>query len=330
MMAKWSTTIYSCGPAALATILKNMGIYTTESELAQIAKTDETGTSLQGLKDAANAKGINAFGYELSLAQLKPDYIVVLKINGYNHFEVIQNITNTTITLFDPNLGIIQMNLTTFNDLYTGYAFVLNETIPGAAQLTDDQMRNIKGLWHTVRTIKWRWHPGEWKTYIRVIDRSIPYPTLIWSYHRGWTMWTPWGPREIGGYWYPSGIKIKYHHIHYKIRIRYYVPGYPEKYAAYVREPDTWDIDYYKYGSTLITTTGAGLTIGAASKAITLIRGGASLSTIVSTEGAFNAGSAIYSIYGALSYTNPDPNPSGKGEGIINMIDPSWEPFLSN
>lgn len=255
---------------------------------------------------------------------------MVLDIDRTNHFEVIQNITNTTITLFDPNLGIIQMNLTTFNDLYTGYAFVLNETIPGAAQLTDDQMRNIKGLWHTVRTIKWRWHPGEWKTYTKVIDRSIPYPTIIWSYHRGWTMWTPWGPREIGGYWYPSGIKIKYHHIHYKIRIRYYVPGHPERYTAYVREPDTWDIDYYKYGSTLITATGAGLTIGAASKGITLIRGGASLSAIVSTEGAFNVGSAIYSIYGALSYSNPDPNPSGKGEGVINMIDPSWEPFLSN
>ncbi len=36
-----ATTIYTCGPAALATILKNMGIYTTEAELTQLSGTDE-------------------------------------------------------------------------------------------------------------------------------------------------------------------------------------------------------------------------------------------------------------------------------------------------
>ncbi|MGC9517427.1 MAG: pseudomurein-binding repeat-containing protein [Methanomicrobiales archaeon] len=101
-----ATTIYTCGPAALATVLKKMGIYTTEAELAKMAKTDSTGTSLLGLKDAANAKGINAYGYELSVEQLQPNYIVVLKINGYDHFDVMQSIISDTVTLFDPNLGI--------------------------------------------------------------------------------------------------------------------------------------------------------------------------------------------------------------------------------
>ena len=53
-----ATTIYTCGPAALATILKNLGIYTDEAEIAELASTDKTGTSLYGLKRAAESKSV--------------------------------------------------------------------------------------------------------------------------------------------------------------------------------------------------------------------------------------------------------------------------------
>jgi parallel beta-helix repeat protein len=318
-----ATTAYTCGPAALATILKKWGVYTTEAELAKIAKTDETGTSLLGLRDAALSKGINAFGYVLNIGQLKNNYIVVLKINGYNHFEVIQNITNDTVTLFDPNLGIVQMNVTTFNDLYTGYAFVLNETIPGVTQLSESQMSDIKGLWHTVRTIQWRWHPGSWRTYTKVINRSIPYPVITWSYHRGVNIWTPWGSREVGGFWYPSGYKIKYYHIHFTIRVRYYVPGYPEPYVTYKRVSDTSDINYVSFITACASGVGGasllfkGLTVGAAA--------------VLTAEEIPATSSTVVGIVGQLisPVINPDPNPSGKGEGVVNMIDPCWEPYLS-
>ena len=92
-----ATTIYSCGPAALATILKNLGIYTTEAELAQLASTDETGTSLYGLKQAALNKGVTAIGARLSIDQLQPNYLVVLNIDGTQHFEIIRNITNMVV-----------------------------------------------------------------------------------------------------------------------------------------------------------------------------------------------------------------------------------------
>ncbi|NYB27767.1 MAG: hypothetical protein HVN34_10690 [Methanobacteriaceae archaeon] len=41
-----ATSIYTCGPAALATILKKLGIYATEAELSQKAGTDYTRTCL--------------------------------------------------------------------------------------------------------------------------------------------------------------------------------------------------------------------------------------------------------------------------------------------
>lgn len=40
-------TIYTCGPAAFATVYRHMGLFTSEGEIAQLAGTDETGTSLK-------------------------------------------------------------------------------------------------------------------------------------------------------------------------------------------------------------------------------------------------------------------------------------------
>ena len=47
-----ATTIYSCGPAALATILKGLGIYTTEAELAKQAQdSDFRGRAMRRRED---------------------------------------------------------------------------------------------------------------------------------------------------------------------------------------------------------------------------------------------------------------------------------------
>jgi ABC-type bacteriocin/lantibiotic exporter with double-glycine peptidase domain len=92
-----SSNIFNCGPAALATILKSIGIYTTEAEMAKIAGTDETGTSLYGLKTAAQAKGATEIGVRLTTSQLQTNNIVVLSINGVNHFEVVQNMEKSLI-----------------------------------------------------------------------------------------------------------------------------------------------------------------------------------------------------------------------------------------
>ena len=86
-----ATTIYTCGPAALATVMKHLGVNATEDELAQWAGTDETGTTMYGLAQAAKAKGLNAMGFRLTTDQLKPDYIVVLKINGVDHYNIVRN-----------------------------------------------------------------------------------------------------------------------------------------------------------------------------------------------------------------------------------------------
>ena len=214
-----ATTIYTCGPAALATILKMMGIFTTEAELAKIAETDETGTSLYGLKIAAQSKGLTAIGVRLTIDQLQPNYLVVLNIDGTKHFELIRNITNTTVYLFDPNLGNIEMSREKFNELYIGVALIINGQAPANATiLTDDEMRNIKGMWHYKKIAHTYWIPGYYKISYRWVgfSFSVPYVYFKWvpSYKMfGWLRIPGHYEPRIGwkriytGFWLPV---IKY------------------------------------------------------------------------------------------------------------------------
>jgi parallel beta-helix repeat protein len=230
-----ATTIYTCGPAALATILKNLGIYTTEAELAQLAETDETGTSLYGLKTAAEAKGATAIGARLTIDQLRANYLVVLSINGTNHFEVIQNITDTTVYLFDPNLGNIEMTRDKFNELYTGIALIINDQAPAnATLLTDDEMRDIKANGY-IRVPHTYWIPGYiYYTYHYVsFNVTVPYFYTVWV--PGYKLWgvipIP-GHHElrIGIRTVNYGFWVRIPHIVFPRKVTYYTYQYvPDK-----------------------------------------------------------------------------------------------------
>ncbi len=225
-----ATTIYTCGPAALATILKTMGIFTTEGEIAKLAGTDETGTSLYGLKIAAQSKGVTAIGARLTIEQLQPNYLVVLDIDGTKHFEIIRNITNTTVYLYDPNLGNIQITREKFSTLYTGVALIINGQAPGNATiLTDDEMRNIKALWHRVQIGAW-WEPPHFYITWKTVTRSISLPYI----HLSWVPVYNWGPIHIG-YWWPS-IRWKTITFGIPIPVYHYVPG--KWHPIYISVPD--------------------------------------------------------------------------------------------
>jgi len=226
-----ATTIYSCGPAALATILKNMGIYTTEAELAQLAGTDETGTSLYGLKQATLNKGLTATGVRLTVDQLQPNYLVVLDINGTKHFEIIRNITSTTVYLFDPNLGDLEISRDKFNELYTGVALIINGTAPAnATLLTDDEMRNIKALYHYEWVKHTYWEPGYVYYTYRWVGFTVSIPYLYLQWVPGHYLWGGWLPLP-GHFELRRGVYTKT--IGRWIRIPHYVPPRKKTYYTY-------------------------------------------------------------------------------------------------
>ncbi len=145
-----ATTDYNCGPAALATILNNMEINVTQDELAVLAGTDESGTTMYGLLQAARSKGLIAKCLKLSANKLRPNNIVFLTINRNNHFSVIKEITNTTVYLADSSLGNINMALKNFTTVYSGNALVVtndtnNTQLNSSNTMTIDEMKNAKG-----------------------------------------------------------------------------------------------------------------------------------------------------------------------------------------
>ena len=144
------SNIWNCGPASLATVLNKMGINATQDEIANLAETDKTGTSMYSLAHAAQTKGLNATGMLLSVDQLKPNYIVLLiTANGF-HYSVITSITNDTVYLADSSFGNINMTLEDFTAIYTGYTLIVtnnstnNTTINGTI-LNNQEMLQKKG-----------------------------------------------------------------------------------------------------------------------------------------------------------------------------------------
>ena len=104
------TSDYSCGPAALATVLQNMGFNSTEQELKVLAGTDTSGTTMHGLSEAAKAKGLSATGMKLSVDDLKPNNIVHITLDGEGHYSVVREVTNESVYLADPSKGNIEMS----------------------------------------------------------------------------------------------------------------------------------------------------------------------------------------------------------------------------
>ncbi|MEN4007320.1 MAG: C39 family peptidase [Methanobacteriaceae archaeon] len=154
------STDYSCGPAALATVLQNIGISATEGELKVLAGTNnETGTNMYGLARAVHAKGLNATGMKLSVDDLRTNMIVHVILDGEGHYSVIREITESSVKLADPSKGNIVLSRGEFAEIFTGNVLVISdpnmqvnqtgtsEQTNGtqAENLTAGEMESIKG-----------------------------------------------------------------------------------------------------------------------------------------------------------------------------------------
>ena len=136
------STDFNCGPAALATVLNNMGINTTEQELATLAGTDESGTTMYGLAEAAKAKGLNAVGMKLSIEELKKNNIVYVTIDGGPHYSVLKEVTDTGVLLADPSLGNIEMSKEEFAGVYSGNVLVITDPNVQAQEVSNSTQVN--------------------------------------------------------------------------------------------------------------------------------------------------------------------------------------------
>ncbi|MDB5447143.1 MAG: hypothetical protein JWQ97_2460 [Phenylobacterium sp.] len=124
---------YSCGSAALATLLTySYGIRTTEADTftAMYAKGDQpkirkVGFSMLDMKRYAEAHGLRAQGFRLSLdevARSKVPVIALINLGAYRHFVVIKGVEGDNVLIGDPALGLKVVPRVVFGQMWNGVA----------------------------------------------------------------------------------------------------------------------------------------------------------------------------------------------------------------
>jgi predicted double-glycine peptidase len=130
---------YSCGSAALATLLQfYFGDKKSEKEILDrlFAPLNEKqkkikarkGFSLLDLRTVARTMGYEAAGFKLpfqQLSRLSAPVIVHLEMEGYKHFAVLRGMSWSRVYLADPARGNLRMSLERFQGEWTGVIFVL-------------------------------------------------------------------------------------------------------------------------------------------------------------------------------------------------------------
>ncbi|MGV3719791.1 MAG: cysteine peptidase family C39 domain-containing protein [Actinomycetota bacterium] len=95
----------NCGPAALAAICRHFGITAREGEIAGLAGTTLSGTSMLGLQRAAEAKGLAVSARRVSPAELRSLPRPCLLFFHEGHFAVLTGVQGQSFYVADPSLG---------------------------------------------------------------------------------------------------------------------------------------------------------------------------------------------------------------------------------
>lgn len=127
---------YSCGAAALATILRYAyGLKVTERQVIEgmLAVSDEEkvrrrGFSLLDIKHYINRLGFRGRGYEVApemLERMKVPTIALIDIKGYQHFVVLRKVAGDHAFIADPAMGNRVMRLEDFIESWSGVLFAV-------------------------------------------------------------------------------------------------------------------------------------------------------------------------------------------------------------
>ncbi|WP_456312701.1 peptidase domain-containing ABC transporter [Pseudomonas shirazensis] len=122
-----------CGAACLASISEHYNLSLPISRIRQYASTNQKGTTLLGLREAAVklgflAKGVKVDFEGLSDVPLPALLHVMIKQDGHEfpHYVVAYKVTSKYIQVMDPSSGKLDKKpLADFEEIFTGYALIL-------------------------------------------------------------------------------------------------------------------------------------------------------------------------------------------------------------
>jgi RHS repeat-associated protein len=136
-------TAMTCGPAALEGLLAHNGIDASVDDLAELAGTDEAGTSMQGLIDAARAKGLPLKGVEAPTAEMLPIPFIAY-VNG-NHFVLVKETSDARVLLADTNGENREQAKQDFMAMWDGKALICASAAMPGTPLSVESLAAARG-----------------------------------------------------------------------------------------------------------------------------------------------------------------------------------------
>jgi len=129
-------TVQTCGPAALAAVCRHFGIAATEDEIARLAGTTDSGTSMLGLQAAARAKGLAAEGIRVTPDGLARTPLPCILFFHPGHFAVLTGVRGQQYYLADPSLGQRMVTQEQLVSLWHGEVLIVGPTVGGHASVS--------------------------------------------------------------------------------------------------------------------------------------------------------------------------------------------------
>ena len=126
-----------CGIAALATLLRVVGLDVTYDAVAAGITLSERGVSMATLAGVAARFGRPLDGYRLgSLDHLfiAPPWIALINSAYSGHYVVVAASWADSLLVLDPRAGIRRMSARTFDSVWSGYALVLRDDQSASSQ----------------------------------------------------------------------------------------------------------------------------------------------------------------------------------------------------
>ena len=120
-------TKYDCGIACLQMVLERKGIKVDAQKLRSEAGMLSNGTSLWGLKQAADSNGLKASTWQLSIDDLSQIPLPALAFVSSNHFVVVERIEQDgRLIILDPSYGRLRYEPSAFKQLWRGETLVFD------------------------------------------------------------------------------------------------------------------------------------------------------------------------------------------------------------
>jgi hypothetical protein len=134
---------YSCGSAALATILTHhygrpvseIAVFRDMFERGDQERIRQAGFSLYDMQQFLLRQGLPSNGFRVTMDQMLTagvPAITLINANGYLHFVVVRGIRENRVLIADPNRGTVAVDRALFESQWNGVAFVITDRMDDA------------------------------------------------------------------------------------------------------------------------------------------------------------------------------------------------------